>query len=106
MKRVGGTIVTGTVVTGVAVSLAVTPAFATELTLHSPSYPWYHNDLWHSFDHSSMRRGYQVYKEVCAACHSLKFVCYRHLVGVCLTEEEAKADAAEVDYTFTLLLVN
>ncbi|ETO35637.1 hypothetical protein RFI_01425 [Reticulomyxa filosa] len=43
---------------------------------------------------NSLRRGYQVYKEVCASCHSLQYVCYRHLVGYVLTEKEAKRDAA------------
>ena len=43
----------------------------------------------------SVRRGYEVYKQVCAACHSIKYVAYRNLVGVTHTEEEAKAEAAE-----------
>lgn len=95
-KGLGCAFIASTAVTGVAVSVAITPAFATELKLHPPSLPWYHNKLWHSFDHSAIRRGYQVYKEVCIACHSMKYICFRHLVGVCLTEEEAKADAAEI----------
>ena len=45
----------------------------------------------------SIRRGYQVYKEVCASCHSLKRIAYRHLVGVSHTAEEAKAEAAEIE---------
>lgn len=44
----------------------------------------------------SIRRGFQVYKQVCSSCHSMDFVAYRHLVGVCYTEEEAKALAEEV----------
>lgn len=44
----------------------------------------------------SARRGYQVYKQVCAACHSLKYVAYRELVGTLFTEDEVKAEAAEV----------
>lgn len=44
----------------------------------------------------SIRRGYQVYKEVCSACHSLKRIAYRHLVGVSHTLDEAKNEAAEV----------
>ena len=40
---------------------------------------------------------FQVYKQVCAACHSMRFIAYRHLVGVSHTEDEAKAEAAEVD---------
>ena len=45
---------------------------------------------------SSLRRGYQVYKEVCSACHSMKYLAFRHLVGVTHTEEEAKELAEEV----------
>lgn len=43
----------------------------------------------------SIRRGYEVYKQVCAACHSLRFIAYRNLVGVSHTEDEAKAEAEE-----------
>lgn len=82
----------------IAASLA-TPVFATNLEMHPPSLPWYHRHKFHSYDHKSLRRGYQVYKEVCSACHSLKFVAYRHLVNTILTEEEAKSDAAEQLYT-------
>ena len=45
---------------------------------------------------SSVRRGYQVYKEVCSACHSMNQLAFRNLVGVSHTEEEAKALAEEV----------
>jgi len=45
---------------------------------------------------SSIRRGYQVYKEICSQCHSLKRIAYRHLVGVSHTLDEAKAEAADV----------
>jgi cytochrome c1 len=38
-----------------------------------------------------------VLLQVCAACHSLEYIHYRDLVGVCYTEEEAKAMAAEVE---------
>merc|ERR1712226_1418049 len=58
--------------------------------LHPPHYPWSHHGMFSTFDHNSIRRGYQVYKQVCAACHSMDYVCYRHLVGVVMTEAEAK----------------
>ncbi|KAI4471802.1 cytochrome c1 [Holotrichia oblita] len=48
---------------------------------------------------SSVRRGYEVYKQVCAACHSMRFVAYRDLVGVTHTEDQAKAEAEEVQVT-------
>ena len=50
-----------------------------------------------------IRRGYQVYKQVCAACHSMEYMAYRHLVNVCFTEEEAKAEAAEVWFYYDIL---
>ncbi len=39
----------------------------------------------------------QVYQQVCAACHSMQYVHWRQLVGVCYTEEEAKALAADTE---------
>jgi len=45
----------------------------------------------------SLRRGYQVYKEVCAACHSMKYMAYRELVNTIFTEDEAKKEAEQVD---------
>lgn len=71
---------------------------ATEMELHPPSYPWSHGGLFSAMDHSSVRRGYQVYKEVCSACHSMQYVAFRHLVGVTHTEEEAKALAEEYQF--------
>lgn len=44
----------------------------------------------------SVRRGYQVYKQVCASCHSMDYLAFRNLVGVSHTEAEAKALAEEV----------
>lgn len=46
----------------------------------------------------SIRRGYQVYREVCAACHSLDRIAWRNLVGVSHTADETKALAEEVEY--------
>lgn len=87
----------GITATGCAVLYALEKSVlhASDLELHPPQYPWTHRGYFNSFDHMSIRRGYQVYKQVCAACHSLKYLAYRNLVNVCMTEEEAKAEAAE-----------
>jgi len=74
---------------------ANTPA---EVGLHPPAYPWPHKGLLDTFDHSSIRRGYQVYREVCAACHSLDRIAWRNLVGVSHAVDEVKAMAEEVEY--------
>lgn len=46
----------------------------------------------------SLRRGFQVYREVCSSCHSLSRIPYRALVGVTHTVDEAKAMAEENEY--------
>ncbi|XP_006830834.1 PREDICTED: cytochrome c1, heme protein, mitochondrial-like [Chrysochloris asiatica] len=81
---------------GLAMALH-TAVGASDLELHPPSYPWSHRGLLSSLDHTSIRRGFQVYKQVCSSCHSMDYLAYRHLVGVCYTEEEAKALAEEVE---------
>lgn len=63
--------------------------------VHPPHNPWSHSGIISSLDHSSVRRGYEVYKQVCAACHSMKYIAYRNLIGVSHTEAEAKAEAEE-----------
>jgi ubiquinol-cytochrome c reductase cytochrome c1 subunit len=45
------------------------------------------------FDRAQLQRGFQVYKEVCAACHSLNYVSFRDLAGLGYSEAEVKAIA-------------
>merc|ERR1719266_914210 len=68
-------------------------AYAEDM-IHPPTYPWVHTGWTSTYDHAALRRGYQVYKEVCAACHPMHRIYYRHLVGVTHTEEQAKKEAA------------
>lgn len=70
---------------------------ASEMVAHPPTYSWPFYGWLQSFDHASMRRGWEVYKNVCSACHSLQYVAYRHLVDVTHTEAEAKALAEEIE---------
>ncbi|XP_031768562.2 cytochrome c1, heme protein, mitochondrial isoform X1 [Galleria mellonella] len=69
---------------------------ASEGEAHPAHQPWSHNGWFQSLDHASIRRGYEVYKQVCKACHSLQYIAFRNLVGVTHSEEAAKAEAAEV----------
>eukprot|EP00061_Rhincodon_typus_P014620 g41751.t1 len=80
---------------GSALALTLHHSVYAELELHAPSYPWNHSGFLSALDHASVRRGYQVYKQVCAACHSMEYVAFRNLVGATHTEEEAKALAEE-----------
>ncbi|TIA59391.1 hypothetical protein D6C76_10458 [Aureobasidium pullulans] len=74
---------------------AMTPV---EEGLHATKYPWEHEKLYKTFDHQSLRRGFQVYQEVCASCHSMKRIAYRNLVGNFMTVDEAKALAEENEF--------
>ena len=40
---------------------------------------WSFEGLFGTFDRASLRRGYQVYNEVCSSCHSIKLLSYRNL---------------------------
>ena len=65
--------------------------------LHPPHYHWTHHSPIHSFDHAAIRRGFQVYKEVCSACHSLKLIAFRNLIGVSHSEDEVRQLCAEYE---------
>ena len=45
------------------------------------------------FDRQQLQRGFQVYKEVCAACHGLSLVAFRDLEALGYNEAEVKAIA-------------
>ena len=63
---------------------------------------WSFKGLFGKFDRGSLQRGYQVYTEVCASCHSMKYVSYRNLAekgGPEFTEQQAKAIAASFEVT-------
>jgi len=53
-----------------------------------------HEGLGGHWDVQQLQRGYQVYKEVCSACHSLRLVAFRNLTELGYNEAEVKAEAA------------
>lgn len=55
---------------------------------------WKFDEIMGYFDRESIQRGYKVYKEVCAACHSMNKVAFRNLRNVGFSEEEVKQIAA------------
>jgi len=63
--------------------------------LHPPHYHYEHKGFFKTFDHAAIRRGFQVYKEVCSACHSIKLIAFRNLIGVSHTEDEVREICAE-----------
>jgi ubiquinol-cytochrome c reductase cytochrome c1 subunit len=47
------------------------------------------------FDNRQLQRGFQVYSEVCSACHSLKLVSFRDLKGIGYNDAEIKKIASD-----------
>lgn len=92
----GWQVLAGAAASGVA--LAAT-ANASSNVLQPAKYPWNHSGPLDAYDRASVRRGYQVYKQVCSQCHGMKFLAFRNLVGETHTEEQAKALAESFEIT-------
>ena len=63
---------------------------------------WSFKGFFGKFDRASLQRGYQVYTEVCAACHSMKYLSYRNLSeagGPEFSVEQAKIIASQFEIT-------
>ena len=63
---------------------------------------WSFKGFFGKFDRGSLQRGYQVYAEVCASCHSMKYLSYRNLNepgGPEFSIEQAKAIASQFELT-------
>ncbi len=61
---------------------------------------WSFKGIFGTFDRASLQRGYQVYQEVCAGCHSVQHLSYRNLSekgGPEFSVEESKAIAAQFE---------
>ncbi|MCH8001940.1 MAG: cytochrome c1 [Proteobacteria bacterium] len=60
-----------------------------------PERDWSFSGIFGQFDRSAMRRGLQVYREVCSGCHGLRFIAFRNLEALGYGEDEIKAIAAD-----------
>ncbi|MCU0839682.1 MAG: cytochrome c1 [Rhodospirillales bacterium] len=89
-----------TIARGMAATLAVillaNPALAAG-GVEAPRQQWGFNGIFGTFDRGALQRGWQVYREVCASCHSLEFIAFRNLEGIGLTPEQVAAIAGEFE---------
>ncbi len=60
---------------------------------------WSFNGVFGTFDRAAQQRGYQVYSQVCTACHSMSLLYYRDLSGIGLGDGAIKEIAAGVEVT-------
>lgn len=85
---------------GASAAAASTAAAVTLLSddvVHPLEIDWEHMGLFSSYDCAALRRGFHVYRQVCATCHSIERIHYRELVGVTHTTDELIEMASEVD---------
>lgn len=72
-------------------------AAAGEHTLAHQEWPF--DGIFGMYDRASLQRGFQIYREVCSACHSMSRVSYRNLSDLGYSEAEIKAIAADAQIT-------
>jgi len=60
-----------------------------------PKQHWSFQGVFGTFDRASLQRGFQVYKEVCAACHAVNMLYYRDLMMIGYQDDDVKAIAAQ-----------
>ncbi|MCZ8316458.1 cytochrome c1 [Phreatobacter sp.] len=63
---------------GLALAASLSPASAAG-QVEPPRFNWSWAGVFGTFDRAQLQRGFQVYKEVCAACHGLELVSFRNL---------------------------
>jgi ubiquinol-cytochrome c reductase cytochrome c1 subunit len=75
---------------------------AKQLHKHPKHVEWTHNGpanlgVFGTFDRGQLQRGFQVYKEVCSACHSINRVAFRDLADLGYSEAQIKTIAGEYE---------
>lgn len=89
---------TSIVLATLAIGIAA-PALSADHPLyrHPREAHWKHDGIFGTYDRAQLQRGFQVYKEVCAACHGIKLVAFRTLSDLGYNEAEIKAIAAQYE---------
>ena len=82
-----------------AVLAALAPGARAIDDIAIPHQHWEFQGFFGTYDRAAAQRGYQVYKEVCAACHQMRFLYYRDLAALGFNEDEVKAIAAGFEVT-------
>ena len=84
-------------ITGVATNLSSPPAPLASEEFHLKPKPLHlaSDGPFGKFDNQQLQRGFQVYSEVCAACHSLNLVSFRDLKGIGYKDAEIKKIASD-----------
>lgn len=81
---------------GLLAGAGAAPALAAGEAVAIPDHRFSFEGLFGTYDRASAQRGFQVYKEVCSACHGMKQLAYRNLRELGLSDAEVRAIAATV----------
>jgi len=95
VKKVAVVLLVGTLAIGGLTSTAQAAGDAPT----PPAREWAQDGMFGVFDKAEQQRGFQVYKEVCAACHGMGRLSYRNLADLGYSEAQVKAVAAEYNVT-------
>ena len=97
------TIISKIAAVGLALGLgfgATTAFAASEYPVNKPrEVDWSFSGPFGKWDLGQLQRGYKIYAEVCASCHSIDLLSFRNLEEIGFSEEEVKAIAAEFEVT-------
>lgn len=80
-------------------SLLSLSAFSAHQQPTLPKQKWNFSSITGTFPRDSLQRGFQVFKEVCSTCHSLKRVAYRNLKALGYNDDQVKFIASQYQVT-------
>lgn len=80
-------------------SLILNSAYAETNEEKLPKQDWSFTRLFGTFDRAAQQRGFQVFREVCSACHAASKLSYRNLEELGFTPDQVKAIAAQDQIT-------
>jgi len=92
----GPSVLGGLTAAGAAAAVTTASTDSAEV-VHVQHLHWDFGGFMSAYDTASLRRGYEVYRQVCSTCHSMDLIRFRDLVGNSHTEAQAKALAESIE---------
>ncbi len=87
----------GAIIAAMAALLALAPMGAVAAEHQLPSRDWSFSGVFGRYDKAALQRGFQVYREICANCHGMRYLAFRDLTGIGISAADVKAIAAEYE---------
>jgi ubiquinol-cytochrome c reductase cytochrome c1 subunit len=82
-----------------AAALSSLPGLVSAANDNPPHERWSFDGPFGTYDRASVQRGFQIYTQVCSACHPVKHLHFRDLARIGYSEDEVRAFAAAVQVT-------